>query len=246
MVPFPEISVAIPVYQGKRQIDALIPQLRKTLEETVHTWEIILVDDGSDDGSFDSIRGFHDRDSRIRGGRLDRHRGQQNALYAGLSLCRGEYIITMDDDGQHPVGGIIPLVEKMDEGFDVVYSLSRKDRRGHTSRWGTQLTDLFLTLFCGKPRSLRVGSYRIMTRGILEKIKGENTPHIYLSALIFLRNRRIVAGNIYHDVPIPVETGSRFSFLRRLGAFLRLFLTYGPLSPVTKGKGEPFSWADLI
>jgi glycosyltransferase involved in cell wall biosynthesis len=99
-----DLSVVIPVYNGRNNLTSLIQDLIPVLDESGKSWEIFLVDDHSRDNSFNLIRDFNREDKRIRGCQLRENRGQQNALLCGIHSCRGDLILTMDDDGQHPPG----------------------------------------------------------------------------------------------------------------------------------------------
>ncbi|MDC7222052.1 MAG: glycosyltransferase family 2 protein [Spirochaetales bacterium] len=224
-----ELSILIPVYNGRENLGPLSLSLCEVLDRNRLKGEIVFVDDGSSDGSFKRIEALNRGEPRIRGGRLVQNRGQQNALYAGLSLCRGEYIITMDDDGQHPPSEIVRLINKAKESFDVVYMVRRSDSRSLIYRAGTRGVDLFFTLFCNKPAELKIGSYRLLTKKVSHKILSTPKDFIYLSALIFqhISSERI-ASLTYEEHSSPVK--GRINLTQRLGLFLKLFRYYGPFS----------------
>lgn len=194
------------------------------------------MDDHSSDGSFGLITTFHKKDNRIRGCRLKENRGQQNAIYCGLSSCSGELIITMDDDGQHPLSRLPDLLAELEKGWDVVYLVNRDNRRPVILRFGTALTDLFFRLFCAKPSSVEIGSYRIMRRRVLEYFPENTGRFVYISALIFrCRPKQRVCSMRYSPGDKGGLRSSRFSFRGRLKVFLLLFLHYGPLRGIVSG-----------
>lgn len=200
------------------------------------SWEIFFVDDHSGDGSFDLITRLHKRDRRIRGCRLKENRGQQNALFCGLSSCSGEYIITMDDDGQHPISLLPDLLAELEKGWDVVYLVNREKRRHGILRFGTALTDLFFELFCGKPSSVEIGSYRILRRELVESFAEFPGRFVYISALIFRSHPKPrVCSMRYTPGGKAGLRDSRFSLGRRLKVFLLLFLYYGPFRGIVRG-----------
>ena len=217
-------------------MDTLIPQL----DQTGLNWEIFFVDDGSLDGSFNLIREMHGGDSRIRGCSLSENRGQQNALFCGLISSAGNYVITMDDDGQHPVSQIPLLIRKLEEGYDVVYSVNRDPRRPAVLRLGTAVTGLFFTLFCRKPRGVEIGSYRILRREIIQAFPRQPGNFVYVSALIFRSkpSPRICSFRYSREEKPVIQ--SRFSLPGRFRIFWKLFLHYGPLGHWIPAEGEPY------
>jgi glycosyltransferase involved in cell wall biosynthesis len=116
----PEISLVIPLLNEAGNINELIKRLKSTIEKLGKSWEIVLVDDGSTDNTFQKIKEFASGDPRIIGLSLSRNYGQQIALIAGLHETRGKLIITLDADLQHPPELIPRLIEVQAEGFDIV------------------------------------------------------------------------------------------------------------------------------
>ena len=113
------ISIVLPAYSEENNIQPLYGEIVDQLEES-SGFEIIFVDDGSRDRTFERIDELAQRDARVKGIRLSRNFGHQTALLAGLNEARGEKVITMDADGQHPPAMIPRLIEKLEEGYDVV------------------------------------------------------------------------------------------------------------------------------
>jgi glycosyltransferase involved in cell wall biosynthesis len=124
----PEISVVIPVYNEEDNIALLYSKLTASLEEMGRTWEAILIDDGSSDQSYRKLRDIAVNDSRIKVVRFVRNFGQTAALAAGIDHATGDVIIPMDADLQNDPADFKRLLEKLDEGYDVV-SGWRKDRK---------------------------------------------------------------------------------------------------------------------
>ncbi len=116
----PEISVIIPLYNEAVNIEALYHALDASLQPLNRTFEVLFVDDGSRDSSFELVKNLHARDSRIRGISLSRNFGHQVALTAGMQHARGGVIITMDADLQHPPEVIPDLLREYSKGFDIV------------------------------------------------------------------------------------------------------------------------------
>src|SRR5688572_17850945 len=116
----PEISVVVPVYNERPNLERLHQELTAAMEAYGRYYEIVAVDDGSSDGSFEALRDLHQRDPRLRVVRLARNFGQNPALYAGFGKARGEIIVTIDADLQNSASDIPKLVDKLGEGYDLV------------------------------------------------------------------------------------------------------------------------------
>lgn len=116
----PEISVVIPVYNERENLAELIERCLEVCRSTGRSFELILVDDGSRDGSRAMILEAADQHQELIGIILNRNYGQHAAVFAGLQQCRGEIVVTLDADLQNPPEEISCLIRAMDEGVDVV------------------------------------------------------------------------------------------------------------------------------
>jgi glycosyltransferase involved in cell wall biosynthesis len=130
----PEISVFLPVFNEEENIEPLNEKLTRSLEQLGRSFEVIYVDDGSTDGSLARLRSIAERDRRVCVIALRRNYGQTAAMSAGIDHARGDILIPMDADLQNDPEDIARLLEKLDQGYDVV-SGWRKDRK---DRWLTR------------------------------------------------------------------------------------------------------------
>jgi glycosyltransferase involved in cell wall biosynthesis len=124
----PNISIIVPLKNEAQSIGPLIDETKGALDSLGRSYEIVLVDDGSDDGTWSAIRALADEDTRLIAIRFRRNCGQTAALSAGFDYSRGETIIPMDGDGQNDPADIPRLLEKLAEGCDVVSGWRRKRR----------------------------------------------------------------------------------------------------------------------
>lgn len=120
------ISIVIPIYNSAPMLDALVDEIEGTLRGRIE-FEIVLVNDGSSDDSWAAIERQASRYPFVRGVDLMRNYGQHNALLTGILASNHPIIVTMDDDLQHPPDQIIPMVEMLDKGFDVIYGRPEKE-----------------------------------------------------------------------------------------------------------------------
>src|SRR6266568_5777869 len=138
----PFVSVVIPLYNEGSHVSALLSDLKTALEETGCQFDVILVDDGSRDDTWERIKAEARTLSNLRAVRLSRNFGKELALCAGLERARGDAVIVMDGDGQHPPS-LVPVMVKMwqTSGVDIVQAV--KSRRGRESLTGKLSALLF-------------------------------------------------------------------------------------------------------
>ncbi|MCK4692106.1 MAG: glycosyltransferase family 2 protein, partial [Anaerolineales bacterium] len=115
-------SVAIPVYNEVESLPELYPRICAVMDDLGESWELILIDDGSSDGSTNIIRSLAANDERVQPVFFARNFGHQIAITAGLDHSRGQAVVIMDADLQDPPEVIIDLVAKWREGYEVVYA----------------------------------------------------------------------------------------------------------------------------
>jgi glycosyltransferase involved in cell wall biosynthesis len=115
-----ELSVVIPVYNEEESLEPLVREVRSALDPLLKSYEIIVVDDGSYDGTYPVLKRLHRSEPKLKAIRLRRNFGQTAALAAGLDQARGDVIVALDGDGQNDPKDIPALLEKLKEGFDLV------------------------------------------------------------------------------------------------------------------------------
>ena len=125
--PVPLLSVVVPLYGEARVLPDFLARLGTAMESLACDYEVVLVDDGSTDGTFQDIVSFHDRDQRIRGVSLSRNFGKEAALLAGLEHAMGDAVVTIDGDLQHPPEAIKAMVAAWRGGADIVHGV-KSDR----------------------------------------------------------------------------------------------------------------------
>ncbi|MGA8260459.1 MAG: glycosyltransferase family 2 protein [Arenicellales bacterium] len=139
------VSVVIPAYNEAAGIEGTLEEVGSTLQSLGLPYEIIIVDDGSDDATFAIVNRLNLSDSRLRGLRFSRRFGKEAALLAGLESARGDVVVTMDADLQHPPALIPVMLERWRAGAMVVHGV--KHKREHDGVVVRKLSDLFNTVF---------------------------------------------------------------------------------------------------
>ena len=180
----PFISVVSPVYQAERILPALCERLTATLEGMGVEYEIILVCDGSPDGSWAVMEQLAKQYPRLVVVNLSRNFGQHYAMTAGMDLASGEWTVVMDCDLQDSPEEIPRLLEKAEEGFDIV--VARRIQRQH--KWWKRVTSrLFFKVFSalsGYQMDGSVGSFRIMRRPVMDGLRSMRESYRMFAGLV--------------------------------------------------------------
>ncbi|MGH4138431.1 glycosyltransferase family 2 protein [Clostridium sp.] len=218
------ISVVVPVYNSEHSLEHFYNVLSKELKKICGDYEIIMIDDGSIDNSYEKMEKLHSIDSRVKIIQLDGNFGQQNALMCGFHYSSGEYVVTMDDDLQHPPEEIYKLKEKIDEGYDVVYGIPIIKKHSIYRKLGSKMTDYMFNNICSKPRNIKVSSFRIIRKNIINEILKDNTSFVYISAITFKNTRSISNVEVKHN--IRKYGKSNYDFCKLLKLYIKLYLYY--------------------
>ena len=162
-------------------------------------WEVILVNDASRDESWSVIRGLTAEDSRLRGIDLMRNYGQHNALLCGIREAQGDVIVTMDDDLQHPPEEIPKLLDRLQEGFDVVYGTPEKQQHGVLRDAASYLTKLALQNMMGAANARNVSAFRAFRTPVRQAFAQYSSPYVSLDALLTWGTAKFSAVRVRHD-----------------------------------------------
>jgi len=176
------ISIVIPVYNSEKIIPKLCKLIHEEMRSQTLVYELILVNDCSRDNSESVIKSLSKKYTEVKGVLLESNVGQQNALLAGLRLARYDIVVTMDDDLQHHPKEITHLLAYLDKNTDVVYGVPFHNTVKGYRNIGTHVKELCFLLLLGKPRGVRLTSFRVMKKEVVKWIISDPLPHIYVSA----------------------------------------------------------------
>ncbi len=163
-----KLSVVIPVYNSEMSLPELIQRLNTVLPKIAEQYEILMVNDGSKDGSWECIRRYSQEYPWIRGINLMRNYGQHNALLCGIRAAKYPITVTMDDDLQHPPEAIAQLLEKIREGFQVVYGRPVKEQHNLLRDLASQATKIALQNAMGAETARNASAFRAFHTQIRE------------------------------------------------------------------------------
>lgn len=227
------LSVVIPVYNSAPLLEALMQQLREALRD-LPVSEFLFVEDASTDGSAAVLRDIAAEDARVRVVLLSRNVGQQEATLCGLSLAHGDLIANLDSDLQHPPALLPRMVETLlTDHLDIVYAVPEG-----MEKLGGRLRDAFFRRAFHLPASLRVSSYRAMTKALARRVVESRNRFNYFSAMVFAQPT--AANTLYYPFQSRPAGHSSYSMGRRIWLYLRILRHYGPLAPRRKQPPIPF------
>lgn len=207
------ISVVVPVYNSSEILPVLVERLKPVLEEHYSAYELILVNDASRDQSWQVIEQLSDQYAWITGIDLMRNYGQHNALLAGIRAARNEIVVTMDDDLQHPPEEIPHLVEKLNEGHDVVYGIPHEEQHGLWRNLASQSIKLAMKLAMRIETAPQVSAFRAFRLEVREAFINYASPYIIIDVLLSWGTTRFAAVEVRHAPRYSGESNYTFSKL---------------------------------
>lgn len=207
------VSVVIPVYRGENTLPELVERLEAVLATAASSHEVILVNDGSPDNSWQVIECLAERFAAVRGICLMRNYGQHNATLCGVRAAQNEVIVTLDDDLQHPPEEIPLLLAKLEEGWDVVYGVPH--RRPHS--WWRNAFSVFikrtLSAVMGTHTVRDIGAFRAFRASLRAAFESYQSPNVILDVLLSWGTSRFAAVPVRED---PRGDGASTYNFRRL------------------------------
>lgn len=181
------ISIVIPVYNEEHNLPELSSRIADVLAARhMRDYEIIFIDDGSSDQSWSIIEKLAEIDGRVKGILLSRNFGQQRAISAGLDAARGDAVIMMDADLQHPPELIPQFLEKHAQGFDIVYSIRLDDpKQGMFKRISSRFFYWLFRKTSGLELPYGVADFRLIGKDALAGLKSCREYHRFLRGLVY-------------------------------------------------------------
>ncbi|HEX6811688.1 MAG TPA: glycosyltransferase family 2 protein [Planctomycetota bacterium] len=221
-----KLSVVIPVFRGADTIGPLVERLEAELKAD-RELEIVLVNDGSPDDSGAVCRALATARPHVRFVDLSRNFGEHNAVMAGLNHCTGDAAVILDDDFQNPPAEVRKLVDKLAEGFDVVWSRYAVKHHAWFRNLGSRFNDSVATLMLGKPRGLYLSSFKAISRFVIDEVVRYRGPFPYLDGLVLRITRNYTTVLCQHD---PRHVGKSGYTLRKLiSLWLNMFTGFSVL-----------------
>jgi undecaprenyl-phosphate 4-deoxy-4-formamido-L-arabinose transferase len=229
--PTPEISVVVTVFNEAASLEELYR--RTTAALAGRSYELIFVDDGSSDGSFDLVARFHGQDPHVHGVKLKRNFGQHPAMHAGLVRARGAIVVTMDSDLQNPPEDLPRLIDAVESGYDVASGrrTARRDSWGRTLP--SRMINGMLRRFTGVAISDFGCAFNAYRREAVEPVLDAIGKQKFTKALVLSTGASVVEVDVGHAARADK---SRYSPLRLVRTALSVLAGFWP---------QPIQWIGL-
>jgi undecaprenyl-phosphate 4-deoxy-4-formamido-L-arabinose transferase len=232
--PLPEVSLVIPVFNEEATLEEVVRRATATLEERGKPFEVIVVDDGSRDGTWAVVERLAAADRRLRAVRFKRNFGQHPAMHAGLVRARGDVVVTMDADLQNVPEDLPRLIAAVEGGADVASGR----RVGREDSWGrtlpSKLINGMLRRFTGVEVSDFGCAFNAYSRSALEPVLGVIGKQKFTKALVLSAGASVVEVDLSHKARAD---SSRYSPFRLIRLALHVLAGFWP---------QPIQWAGVL
>ena len=194
------ISFVIPCYCSEKTIRSVVDEIRSEVVKhgDAYDYEIILVNDFSKDGTLEEIKKLSEEDNRIVALDFSKNFGQACAMMAGFHECRGEMIVSLDDDGQMPIESVFDLLNELKSGRDVVFGKYDEIRQKWYRNLGSWVNLKMAETLLGQPKEVRMTSFWAAQRYIIEKILEYDGAYPYIGGLILRITKNISSVPVKH------------------------------------------------
>jgi glycosyltransferase involved in cell wall biosynthesis len=194
-----DISVVVPVYNSEHSLRLLAERLEPVLRAHAGQFELILVNDGSRDRSWEVVQELAAAHRWITGINLTRNFGQHSALLCGIRAAQFQVLVTIDDDLQHPPEELPTLLAKLEEGADVVYGTPETQQHGLWRDVASTLTKLSLRAAMGVPTATDVSAFRVFRTTLRDGFSGYHSPFVFIDVLLAWTTTRFASVRVRHE-----------------------------------------------
>ena len=210
------VSFVIPCYRSEQTLESVINEIDETMaKQGGYDYEIILVNDGSPDNTWDKIREIAGKrtDNKVLGINFAKNFGQHAALMAGLKATKGDYVVCLDDDGQTPADEVDKLLNALEDGADVAYARYERKQHSFFRNFGTFMNETMATIMLGKPKELYVSSYFAARKFVVDEMIKYEGSYPYVIGLVLRTTKNIVNVDVKHRRREGGESGYSFAKL---------------------------------
>ncbi len=226
----PNISVVVPVFNSEKSLAKFYARTSETLESVSTDWEIIFVDDGSTDSSWNELLTLRKNDQSVKIIRLARNHGQQHATLCGIGYAQKDYIITIDDDLQCFPEDIPLFIAELTEGKDVVIGHILAKQHSLWRNICSNINGALAGKVIGKPQHLSLSSYRGFSKKIAQKLIKYKGAHPHIAALLLKLTPPSGICNVrVRHAPRSDGKASTYSLVKLTRAFSYLLINHSLL-----------------
>ena len=227
-------SIVAPIYNELENLPELYRRLKEVMDSTGEAWELILVDDGSTDGSTEAICELGKGDRHVRPVIFARNFGHQIAITAGWDYARGDAVVIIDADLQDPPEVILEMAKKWKEGYEVVYAV-RAEREGESwfKLWTASLFYRLIYRITDVKIPLDTGDFRLMDRKVVDVLKNMRERHRFPRGMSAWVGFKQIGVNYKRAARVAGETKYPFRKMFRLALNAITSFSYFPLQVAT-------------
>jgi dolichol-phosphate mannosyltransferase len=227
-------SIVAPIYNELANIPELYRRVKEVMDSTGETWELVLVDDGSGDGSTEAICALAKEDKRVRPVIFARNFGHQIAITAGWDYARGAAVVIIDADLQDPPELILEMAKKWKEGYEVVYAV-RAEREGESwfKLWTAALFYRLIYRITDVKIPLDTGDFRLMDRKVVDVLKQMRERHRFPRGMSAWVGFKQIGVDYKRAARVAGETKYPFRKMFRLALNAITSFSYFPLQVAT-------------
>ena len=208
----PSVSIVVPVYNSEQTLNELVGRLKVAVAPVSRVFEILLVNDGSPDRSWEVVQRLASEHPEVRGISLIRNHGQHNALLCGIREARSEVIVTIDDDLQNRPEDVPALIARLREGCDVVYGVPRHQQWGVMRGIASRVTKMVLQNAMGATTASMVSGFRAIRADVRQAFADYSSIFVNIDVLLTWGAARFGVVMVEHD---PRRVGrSNYTFRR--------------------------------
>lgn len=220
-----KLSFVIPCYRSQETISNVVDEIERTVAALgAYDYEIILVNDSSPDDTFSVISALAENDRHITAVDLAKNFGQHAALMCGMRRSSGEIVICLDDDGQTPADEVGKLLEKIEEGYDVVYASYGHKQHSGFRNFGSRVNAKMTEIMLGKPRELSLTSYFAAKRFIIDEMLRYENCFPYVMGLVLRSTKNICNVTVNHRARELGQSG--YNLGKLLGLWMNGFTSF--------------------
>jgi len=177
-------SIVIPVFNNQKSLDKLVQELVTVLKRDVKDYEILFVNDGSQDQSWTVIEDISHRFEYIHAFDLSRNFGQHNALLCGIRAAEKDVIITMDDDMQHPPSEIKTMLRKLAQGYDLIYGSPKREKHGIFRNFSSRLIKWAINISMRIKYAEKISAFRAFRTSLRDQFVNNHSPYVSIDVLL--------------------------------------------------------------
>lgn len=220
-----EYSIIIPVYQSQEIIRTTVEKILAIIVENKLSAEVILINDGSKDNSWNIIKSLALKNKNVRAFDFVKNYGQHNALMCGFRYATGSYIITMDDDLQNPASELLKLINKIkNSDFDLVFGKFKQKQHTLFRKLGSKIVSYLNEKIFQKPKWITITNFRIIRSDLIKRVLNHRTAYPYVPGLLLMYASNICNVSVEHA---PRRVGKSNYTLRKITSLTsRLLINY--------------------